>query len=518
MFGFKGKQEDPAAATAARVDIVLYRTSSLCLRCTVTDRQGLVWRDAAVVDRGGRAIVLSIRCPTHGHHNVLYCSDPAFFRRQLAFKLPPSMPMTALRLSDTSKTADELVQQSARHCRPAVVDLAVFGNEGFVDDDLLCAQLAALVAQYPKGRGFVLRAQGRLAPDMARLNGKLKLLAGALPWASSPMLVEASFDRLLGLCELEDSVFESPRVYPAVKYYLKQGDEDLCMGELQQFFEQALTFQRIQIVLTLNVQQPWPDLSRLLPFLLNRKGLVRVIFFTTERPFADVTAHLQPPPPPQQQQQQQAQQQQDSVDIYSLLKEIERVTNGGLSPDDFYPTAIASAFEPFLALFGAGLYDLKPAAGCGVATLLVNTDEYKAVPVGRLLHVDKIYEALLPLLSSLTSSISSISSSSNATSADVSVFTGIKLKRIFSSAWKPKGAQPDLLAFLTDKDKQGTAYDVASDSQFIVVRQSMDFGCLGTYAAIERTTHMMETADVKRCPQCVGMTISHKDVLPGLCL
>jgi hypothetical protein len=41
-----------------------------------------------------------------------------------------------------------------------------------------------------------------------------------------------SYERLMLLCRLPDSIFLRPWVYPALKYFLRRGDEELCRQEI----------------------------------------------------------------------------------------------------------------------------------------------------------------------------------------------------------------------------------------------------------------------------------------------
>lgn len=43
---------------------------------------------------------------------------------------------------------------------------------------------------------------------------------------------QVSYERLMLLCRLPDSIFLRPWVYPALKYFLRRGDEELCRQEI----------------------------------------------------------------------------------------------------------------------------------------------------------------------------------------------------------------------------------------------------------------------------------------------
>lgn len=64
---------------------------------------------------------------------------------------------------------------------------------------------------------FVLRVSTRVAMDLETLNEKLHLVLSNLT-NGEPMLVNSTFDRIIYLAQLENSIFLKPRVYPCLKY------------------------------------------------------------------------------------------------------------------------------------------------------------------------------------------------------------------------------------------------------------------------------------------------------------
>ena len=54
------------------------------------------------------------------------------------------------------------------------------------------------------------------------------------------ILIECSFDRLILMARLSNSVFKCSDVYPAVKYFLNFNEEPLCLQELQRLHRNLL--------------------------------------------------------------------------------------------------------------------------------------------------------------------------------------------------------------------------------------------------------------------------------------
>lgn len=87
----------------------------------------------------------------------------------------------------------------------------------------------------------------KLAMDIPKLNQKVLFVQSLLP--DYVLMLEASYERLCLLCQLQDSAFLRPNIYPALKlvlllnafntfrYYLREGDEEQCKSEMLQLFQ-----------------------------------------------------------------------------------------------------------------------------------------------------------------------------------------------------------------------------------------------------------------------------------------
>lgn len=91
------------------IDVVLYKTQTLCIPCSLIEHRGFDAVDAVVsqsllykwllratcqVRQKGQAVYLERKCSIHGRESTLYCSDAAFFRQMLRYARPASHPFS----------------------------------------------------------------------------------------------------------------------------------------------------------------------------------------------------------------------------------------------------------------------------------------------------------------------------------------------------------------------------------------------------------------------------------------
>jgi hypothetical protein len=138
----------------------------------------------------------------------------------------------------------------------------------------------------------VLKVTGKVATDMEQLNGRVLFVESLVH--SVPILLELSFERLISISHLSNSVFLRPRIYPAVKYYLQQGEEERCLEDLKRLTEAIQQFKGLPLMVSLILQQnPLPNLKPILSYLRQLNGFVRFIVLSLERPPLDMVKSLQ---------------------------------------------------------------------------------------------------------------------------------------------------------------------------------------------------------------------------------
>lgn len=126
------------------------------------------------------------------------------------------------------------------------------------------------------------------------LNEKAAFIESLAP--ELPIVIEVSFERLLVLCQLENSIFKSSHVFPSLKYFLKAGEEDTCVSELEKLIETLQKYEGIQMMCSIAVDRPFPDLSKLLELFKMHPSLIRIVLFSLERSPKQLLECLKNPP------------------------------------------------------------------------------------------------------------------------------------------------------------------------------------------------------------------------------
>eukprot|EP01090_Pellita_catalonica_P020906 TRINITY_DN7683_c0_g1_i1.p1 TRINITY_DN7683_c0_g1~~TRINITY_DN7683_c0_g1_i1.p1 ORF type:complete len:536 (-),score=55.00 TRINITY_DN7683_c0_g1_i1:5-1612(-) len=175
---------------------------------------------------------------------------------------------------------------------PMVVEFPIWHADEFLSDDAIRSGIEKIKSQYSKlgDKRFILKILGKLAVDIPQLNTKSLLCASLL--SGTPILMEVSYERLILLSELEDSIFKNPWVYPSLRYFLRQGDEELFLTEMATLFQSISLFKGIQIVLTISISRPFPRLHDFLTLARSHIGFIRIIIFSLERPPMDILSSL----------------------------------------------------------------------------------------------------------------------------------------------------------------------------------------------------------------------------------
>eukprot|EP01087_Luapelamoeba_hula_P012798 TRINITY_DN3610_c1_g3_i1.p1 TRINITY_DN3610_c1_g3~~TRINITY_DN3610_c1_g3_i1.p1 ORF type:complete len:677 (-),score=102.42 TRINITY_DN3610_c1_g3_i1:39-1796(-) len=200
------------------------------------------------------------------------------------------MRITAPSMPSPSQQRQQQQQQQPTSNHPLIVELAVYQDNAFLSDEAITAEVQRLLGLYPQGAKFVLKILGKLATDIDVLNAKALLIEKLLP--GYPILFELSYERLVLVSRLNESVFLRPWVYPALKYYLRKGDESLCIDELKKLFRSVQPFTGIQLVLTISINRPFPRLNELLQLVRQNAGLIRVVTLSLERPPKEILSSV----------------------------------------------------------------------------------------------------------------------------------------------------------------------------------------------------------------------------------
>ena len=131
---------------------------------------------------------------------------------------------------------------------------------------------------------FVLKLEGKACSDMEKLNERVEFISQIY---KGPTVLECTYDRLILVSRLPNSVFQVPSVYPAVKYYFKAGHEEVCLAEMEKFQRNImLEFEGLAAACTIVLETTdfaWPNLEGVLAFVRASPRFWRFVFFSTER-------------------------------------------------------------------------------------------------------------------------------------------------------------------------------------------------------------------------------------------
>jgi hypothetical protein len=445
------------------IERVIYATASLCPRCALLEKRGFTdYKAAELFDQHG-AIWLRVRCERHGAHVTLICKDRGFYMRCQAYQerwnealrtsglTDGTLPSAILQGTSSVGDMEDIGRQLTSSLQstsppidnlPMSFELTLHANGEFLSDTEIERRLVAFVRKLPAAttvpgarksssnggtEGFLLRLLGGLVPrhEIPLLNAKIlrlvSLFTASLPGSTTRphpvltsacqhvrVLVDVSYERLVDLLNLEDSVFLKIRVMPCVRYFLGPGEEDQFTSEMDHLLSLVRTISDLELVLNLSLEPPYPNMQTLFDYIRAAKGVIRFVIIQRERSPKEILARLQEgagiaspggttaasrcsqPTLP-------VSSHPESVDPYSLLECIDAGTGGALRPSDFLPLSVSQLFEPLLQMFGYGAYHLSPAHFCGFVTALVTTPSLTSIPMTRLFDMEQLHTSLLPL-------------------------------------------------------------------------------------------------------------------------
>lgn len=464
----------------------------------------------------------------------MLCSNVPWYKRILSSaQTPPS-------LSDLEDLKAAVAPSAQR--LPLVAEVILFESGEYVSKDAIKTKVEALQKLYTASKKlFILKLSGKLAPNLATLN-ELILFSFGLLKRNEPVLVELSYERLKLLAGLEDSCFLHPRIYPGLKYYIRQGDEKTAEEEITALLTTLKEFAGIKVVVTLSLQSPWPNIMPLLNVLRHDfRGLVRMIEMTLERSpsvmvegvkrvierrkeaEAELRAASTPSKPkseklkkkdsPEEYHPLQLPSDSDSdgddplsstvpsaaetsnapvidfgphefaaLDAFDLIQHIKAISGGELDEEDFVPISVSSVLEPFLELVGIGRFSIRPGSHCGLAACFFSTPTINSASVSKHIDLMKFNERMKPLLPTIQSK-------------GIGFFTARSIKKAIKSASKQK--LPDLVSMMADSSQAPVINEFVDKLQFLVIHNHMD----------------VATMDMSRRCECSVVTLENNSVV-----
>lgn len=439
-----------AIAQQAReaVERIIYHTASLCPKCALIDKRGFDDYKPAQLFEQYRGIWLRLQCHLHGPHITLVCKERNFWWRCHSYQerwvaalkssgLVPEVPASihqgiAIDMEDIGKMLAHTLRSAAPPADnlPLSFELNLYVNGEFVSDRDLDTRLLSFVRKFPnqgKGSTFLLKLQGGLVDkhEIALLNDKiLRIVAMANPSPNAHshailtpaltnvrIVVDVTYERLVDLLLLDKSCFLKVRVLPCARYFLGRGEEESFIAEMTYLISLVRDISDLELVLSLSLESPYPDMMKILQFIKSQKGVIRFILLSRERSPRDILHRLHeeidssrnaaPMPGLASQTSPNLSSYPESTDPFELLEALDAGTNGLLRPSDFVPMAIAQIFEPALQAFGYGSYHINPSPFCGFVATLVTTEKLQSIPVTRLFDIEQLYTLLVPIAQKL---------------------------------------------------------------------------------------------------------------------
>jgi hypothetical protein len=379
-------------------DVVLYNSYSLCPRCSFVERKGAgtdQWKKASVVeDRSGHVHQI-VSCTEHGEQRVTVCSDSKFFFKMLKYT-PGVMDTTKNTVLDIEEIDRRIHYKNTQFMNhPLVIDVDLYmagSGTDFVDDDTLLRNITQASTSVPPNKNYILRLNGKLTREIVKLNSKIRrVLERQRSTGENPILLELTYDRIMELSKLHDTVLLDSLIHPSIQVYVQHGNEEQDAEELQRAFHILRGISNMQVVIRLVISRPLPNLDRILRDIrFNMRGFTRFVIIEVERTPKQIMTQFK----------QEIDQEATTMDPLDVLRLIESSTQGQIKIEDFYPASVGMVLEPFLNFMGMGRYNIRPSPWCGFATCLVNTGEggLDSVPLPRLFDVDILYNEMVPVL------------------------------------------------------------------------------------------------------------------------
>ena len=435
------------------------------------------------------------------------------------------------------------------------------GGDGWMSDAELDAELFRFHQLFPPSHTFVIKVNGGLLerkPDILTLNRKMHHIlalqpppaaaatttagvgaaAAASGWkervSACPLVVDLTFDRLIDLALLDDSVLLKANVLPCVRYFLScapDGSEDdgraepveagqrggvasVFIRQMSALLNALHTITDMSLVLLLTVDEPNPpesELTAIMDFIQAQHSIIRLVVLTRERSPTVILRQLLSPdtaPSPTS----SATASAHSTDPYPLLSLLESSTHGRLHPADFIPLRVFSLLSPVLSLFGFRQFGLSASPFCLMAAVLVNTATLRSIPLTHLLDLHRMYHSLLPLAHSLTADAASTTRSSAASSAarpSVSLSQLKRVQRVLKDCMLARLDVPDLLSYVSGRHDEASARlrSVLRSMQVLVLHNKMDVASVDMQRRCEcvivQPNPLQQAGYVAQCTGCI---------------
>jgi len=348
-------------------------------------------------------------------------------------------------------------------------------------------------------------------------------------------LLEASVERMYHIAAYHDSCLKKRQVYPFIKYFLVKGNESDFLSEMNMLLESLKRFKGLQVVVSIGIEPPFPNLSEVFVLFKRETKMIRSIIISLERsskkllksfvlsPSSNYTsiqkpsdfdslrlATVNPTPPPRKmrsgkekgKEKEEGDRRKEgggtgvleevlperSLDIFSVVTSLCEGSGGSVSEEDFLPGSVLRVAEPLLEMLGAGSYALDPDDFCGVVVPLLNTPDSSFVPFTRHFDCLRFFQKIEPLLPDLHPD-------------NLGLLMALKLKSIANECGMPD----TVLSYLTERKNGKKAQRVFETSQLLVVHNNMDIGAVDMERRCRCVVRALGPGDqeVASCTGCI---------------
>jgi hypothetical protein len=436
---------------------VLYHTFSLCPKCTILEKETNLILKKAEVQEKEECIWLSVKCNIHGIQDTLLTKNVEWYHRM--WKLAGKIEEASITDIEDLKKKKRLGSNNI----PIINEISIYENDAYLSESEIDNQLRKIQSRYNNDDSFILKITGRNSEinNIQKLNEMILYIFQKTP-TSVLLTVQVTVERLIALTELPNSCFSKGRIYPNVKYYLTRGQEKECMDEFMQTTIALKSFAGCQLIVSISMESPIPDLSSILAYLRVQRGFIRFIEIIIERSTKHIMESISNVKSTKRGYSgMQGNAYIDSLDPYEVLRQIEDLSEKTLLVNDFFPLRMGSVLEPFLPILGYAKYKIRPSPHCGYGACLINSEKYFSTPITRLLNFEKFFQEIQPLIPDLLSK-------------DIGFFTYAKLGIVVNNCLLPGVEMPNLISFITDKSKIAETLEFVKDMQFIIIHNHMD--------------------------------------------
>lgn len=457
----------------------------------------------------------------------MLCSNISWYKRVISAAQKPK------ELKDMEDLKSSLAPHASR--LPLICEVTLYENGAYIPNEALSQKIASLQRLYTD-KIFILKLSGKLAPNLSILNEKILYCFGLLK-KNEPVLVDLSSERMQLLSGLSDSCFLHPRIYPSLRYYIRQGDEEQAQGEIRTLLTSIKQFTGIKVVISISLQKPFPNIMPLLNML--RKdfvGLVRLIELKLERAPSlivesvkkaderrktEISARLNATPKKAKKADKkekeyhplmvdsESESEEDEVqtaalveqefgpmeyaalDPFELLVHLKEISGNEIDEEDFCPMSMASVLEPFLEVVGIGKFSVRPSGSCGLGACFFTVDgSIQSASASKYIDFYKFYEQMKPLLPIIKEK-------------GIGFFTARSIKKALKAAARHKDALPDLVGYLADSSKANIVNEFVDKLQFLVIHNYMDISALDLSRRCDCTVLSLEENHlVASCSGC----------------